>query len=366
MPSKDEFFDLLTRYTNGKCTKEEERSLFELIDSGDYSDVLSAHFDASISSTFMATSKISPDRAEEIMKRILYSEKQTVSLISTKDKRRISSRFWWASAAAAAILIVCLATFMYISNSSSALSIKEVASLQDDPQVLENSSDHPVAFTLEDGSEVVLEPGAVLNCPKRFLSDKREVHLEGEAFFQIKKSAGRPFFVYHNKLVTQVLGTSFNIRINRDSDMVEVNVVTGRVQVSEWVKRKGSEKPETNGVIVTPNQKAIYNNENRQFVTSLVDIPMPVISEDSLLSNDGSNRLVYDNTPLPEVLSVLRDIYKVDIIVENDNLNNCFFTGDLTNRNLFNNLDLLATVISANYEIKGTNILLKGRGCAFR
>jgi transmembrane sensor len=49
--------------------------------------------------------------------------------------------------------------------------------------------------------------------------------------------------------------------------------------------------------------------------------------------------------------------------VENENLNNCLFTGDLSAQDLYTKLRILTLTINASYEINGTKILLKGEGC---
>ena len=215
---------------------------------------------------------------------------------------------------------------------------------------------------LEDGSSVRLEPNAKIAFPPHFLNSKREVYLEGEAFFEVTKNPGRPFFVYNNNLVAEVLGTSFNIKIIKNK--IEVAVRTGRVAVFENGQQinLNSQQKLQNGVIVTPNQKVTYYPENRYFVTSLVEAPVPVSAgKDSTILNKA---FVFDETPLSEVLSALEKAYEIEIVLENDNLGKCPFTGDITRQSLYNKLEVVCSVFQAGYEIKGTRILIKGgKGC---
>ncbi len=214
---------------------------------------------------------------------------------------------------------------------------------------------------LEDGSSVRLEPHAKIVFPAHFAKFKREVYLAGEAFFNVTKKPGQPFFVYNNNLVAEVLGTSFNIKMVHNK--IEVAVHTGRVAVFEngqQVNLNAQQKFE-NGVIVTPNQKVTYNPQDRYFVTSLVEIPSLVCAGEDSLTNPF---FVFDDTPLLKVLAALEKAYQIEIVLENDNLGKCPFTGDIRKQNLYNKLEVICSVFQANYEIKGTRILIKGgKGC---
>jgi ferric-dicitrate binding protein FerR (iron transport regulator) len=210
---------------------------------------------------------------------------------------------------------------------------------------------------LEDGTRITLKHGGVLDYPRHFGKAKREVHLDGEAFFEVSKDSKRPFFVYNNNLVTEVLGTSFNVKAVRNG--VEVAVSTGRVAVYEndnKIPLSPREKLE-NGVIVTPNQKVTYYEQARHFVTSIVDTPMPVPSIDE--KKDPIN-FVYDDMPLSTVLASIEKAYNIEIVLENESLKNCPFTGDLTKPSLYTKLEFICQALGASYEIKGTKILLKG------
>ena len=85
-------------------------------------------------------------------------------------------------------------------------------------------------LTLADGTQVWLNADSRLEFPDRFNGNAREVRLQGEAYFEVKKDAKRPFIVHSDFLTTRVLGTSFNVRARSRRDAV-VTLVSGRVQV---------------------------------------------------------------------------------------------------------------------------------------
>src|SRR3546814_15170548 len=82
---------------------------------------------------------------------------------------------------------------------------------------------------LPDGSIVWLKPNTWISFPPTFASSKREVKMEGEAFFEVTTDASSPFVVYSGDLVTRVVGPSFNITAYGEGTMEEVTDYTGKV-----------------------------------------------------------------------------------------------------------------------------------------
>lgn len=83
---------------------------------------------------------------------------------------------------------------------------------------------------LADGSKVVLNADSELKFLSNFNQGHREVHLKGEAFFEVAHDSLLPFKVYSGESVTTALGTSFNIN-SYNSKKVQIQLATGKVKV---------------------------------------------------------------------------------------------------------------------------------------
>jgi len=339
--NQEAFRQLLKRYLDNSCTDEERQIIdqwYELLGNGNMSLSLSELNEVES----RLWNKIKSASAEKITLPIVRTEK----------------RFPWKYAVAASFLgLVLLASIFWMQGTGKVQATDTLIAAKVTEGFLEqsNTSNTPKSLALEDGSTVIMYPGSKLAFPKQFAIGKREVYLEGEAFFSISKNPNRPFFVYKNNIVTQVLGTSFDIR--GKNGQVEVAVKTGKVAVyenKEQIKLNDVQK-KSNGVIITPNQKVTYYLQERHFVTTIVDQPIPVPDE----SKNRETHFIYNETPLYKVLSDLEGTYELEIVLENDRIKNCLFTGDLTEQNLFNKLEGICLVFDATYEIKGTKILLK-------
>jgi ferric-dicitrate binding protein FerR (iron transport regulator) len=295
----------------------------------------------------------------------IYAKTQGVPLEeSIPVHGKIRRIVWLQRVAIAALLIGFMAIgFIYWMNRSGDESAVYVKQLKRGMKEQVNHTHKPLQVNFEEGSIAILQPNARISYPPHFLASRREVYIDGEAFFNVSKNPVRPFYVYHHHIVTHVLGTSFTVKACSDKKEVEVSVRTGRVEVyenKEILQNVAARK--SNGVVLTPNQKVVYHEESREFEETLVEVPLPVvIDEKSKVIQPIS--FVFDETPLSVVLQSLEKVYGIEIVVENDAIYNCPFTGDLSQQNLYTKLDMINQVLKTNYEVKGTKILIKGKGC---
>jgi ferric-dicitrate binding protein FerR (iron transport regulator) len=88
--------------------------------------------------------------------------------------------------------------------------------------------------TLEDGSVVYLSARTSLQYPDRFTDNKREVILQGNAFFDISRNPDKPFIIETRQVIIEVLGTSFNVK-NPDDAAFSLSVRHGEVRVTSKV-----------------------------------------------------------------------------------------------------------------------------------
>lgn len=101
---------------------------------------------------------------------------------------------------------------------------------------------------LADGTEVMLNAGSRLVYPQKFSGNKREIRLQGEAYFKVHHDASRPFIVHANGVATKVLGTEFNVRAY-DRSNTHVTLLQGSVLVSA----------SASSVRIKPGEDALFN-----------------------------------------------------------------------------------------------------------
>lgn len=216
------------------------------------------------------------------------------------------------------------------------------------------SEDQPQVLSLDDGSTITLGKNSFIRYPVTFDQSRREVYLEGEAFFNVARDEDRPFMVYSGGLVTRVLGTSFNIRSLTSTGKTEVEVVSGSVSVYE---NTGKPASEVNAVILTPNQRVVFEKAVKKLEPELVDTPVAVSIPDDV------SDFIFEGELLPNVLDKLSETFEVTILTDSPSLSSCIFTGDLNGLPLHIQLDLICRSINGGYMQEGNIFRITGEGC---
>lgn len=149
-------------------------------------------------------------------------------------------------------------------------------------------------FTLPDSSSVTLAPGSTLRLQKH--KDKRLVQMTGKVYFNVRHDDRAPFRVDAGSGFVKVLGTRFQV----DSrDPISVSVVSGKVLFSAI---RSGEK----ALILTKGQSAVLDPAASKPVEITPKHPNPAAW--------ATGEFIYDNTPLPEVLSELSEYYDVTLV----------------------------------------------------
>ncbi len=187
---------------------------------------------------------------------------------------------------------------------------------------------------LQDGSEVLLNAKSLLKYNKKDWKHKREVFLDGEAFFKVTK--GSTFKVVTNNGSITVLGTQFNI--NTNPDFFEVICYQGKVKVHSNNK----------DFILTPNLSVRSTNGVFEEET-LQSLP----ANPSWINGESSFRRV----PLKQVILALEKQFNIKFDTSQID-ESIIFTGSFDNKNLNVALASVFETVNIKYTILDKKILL--------
>lgn len=215
------------------------------------------------------------------------------------------------------------------------------------PQVASISVEVPFhtmkKIILPDSTVITLNAGSTLTYPEIFTGATREITLEGEAFFDVAPDPRKPFIIHSGALNTTVLGTSFNITAYKNLPQLSVTVLTGKVAVMDTLSRQS--------VTLLPKQKVSFNPATAALVTSAVDKP-----ENTMAWSNG--RLIFEETPLPEVAMKLSYKYNVQIILMDKRLHDYRFNGEFETESLEDILKIITTLTKTSVKREGATIQL--------
>jgi transmembrane sensor len=267
---------------------------------------------------------------------------------------------WFRVAASIAFLVAAGVWFLTQKMNFTPPSVSSTVSAQK-TEILNVSKDSLIRFV--DGSTAFLKKGGSIQFDKSFSGSQRVVTLlAGEAFFEVAKNSEKPFLVYANELVTKVLGTSFTVKTHKDNKEVTVEVKTGKVSVftqKEVEQIAQIQTPTLKGLVLTPNQKIIFNKVEAQMTKTLVANPEIVLSE----TTKKTFNFDFEDTPANEVFRVLKEAYSINIVFDESILKGCPITAPLTDQPLFDKLKIICETINAQYEVFDGQIVILSKGC---
>src|SRR5690625_7900322 len=79
-----------------------------------------------------------------------------------------------------------------------------------------------VRVSFSDGTNVMVNSATTFRFPKRFETDRREIYLDGEAYFEVAPNTDQPCIVHIGVAVVEVLGPLIDVRGWREAEGVEV------------------------------------------------------------------------------------------------------------------------------------------------
>ncbi|WP_186830877.1 FecR family protein [Chitinophaga cymbidii] len=200
-------------------------------------------------------------------------------------------------------------------------------------------SREPVTFSgaqhaaLEDGSQVIMEPGAAMQLAEGFGKKERRVVFSGKAVFDIKQDAQAPFVVMLGKTEIKVLGTRFMVDFRPEEQVLTVHVTSGRIRVSD---------PEKGESVVLSQGMLLKRNEPAQ--------PFEVAAH---VQDIAQKSLIFHDAPLEEVLQTLRAVYGITVSVEDSTLLQKGVTTNFENESIDNIMETIAFMTNTQVEKAG-------------
>lgn len=265
------------------------------------------------------------------------AKERTRRLINEKIKKDMR-HVWFkrASTIAASILIPILII-------STVYFYKEMDHYKQIPNIVSVNKGQRAGITLPDGTIVHLNSESKLTYTPDFNGKLREVVLEGEAFFEVTPNKEKPFIVKTSVFDVEVLGTSFNVSVYNDENIVETALMEGKVKLT---MQGCPSKP----VYLTPSQKFIYSRSDRQGTISIME------GDTELAWKQGI--LAFNAEPLEEVFRKIERWYGVTMHYDKESLVNDNFTGQFKMISIQEMMNILRMHYNLKFKIENNDIYI--------
>ncbi|MBN2611558.1 MAG: DUF4974 domain-containing protein [Bacteroidales bacterium] len=344
--------ELIARYLSGNTSREESKSLEDWLNQ--YPENRSEY-----------------DSIKEVwdfVSRPYHMSKVDVARARAKVKKEIPEFrsiknifYYWQRVAAVIILPVFVAGVLFFYVFKQRLTSRIVQ------QEITASYGVRSKVNLPDGTDVWLNSGSRITFPSKFLDNKREVFLEGEALFNVADDKLRPFYVNLGEVSVKAIGTTFNVAAYQKDNTFETTLISGKV----LMVKQSSSKSDVVLYKIEPRQHAVYNKQERKitvFEDALPPVPSsekleslkPLPPELSALKNEISDnkytswiegKLIFRNDPMDAVIKRLERWYNVDIQLKDTLLYDFRYTATFVDETLEQVLGLLKLSAPISYSI---------------
>ena len=203
-----------------------------------------------------------------------------------------------------------------------------------------------IALRLPDGTRVRLGVESRLSWPRWFgAAGTRDVRLRGAAYFDVAHDAERPFTVYTDDAVTQVLGTRFTIRDYPGAEPARIAVTDGRVAV-----RPARAARTAQPAILARGDAAELAPTGAEAVIRRAD------EQRDLAWTRGT--ITFQNAPVSDVAAEVSRWYDVDLRVPDAALAARHLTITFDHEPLDTVLQDMAAALNARVERRGLTVIL--------
>jgi len=334
---KSSFTDLVEKYLSGNITDEEQLRLLEEMEKEENRPVLNSMIDAALhrqAAGGPVNKRLADISYQMLDVKISQHESNQAAAVVTMPVagRRMQGRKYFV-VAASILVVVCAGFYFMLNRSYDKMPDKS-------PAGLVAAGVYTRHIVLPDSSVVVLHANSSIRLPEGFNTRAREIALTGEAYFDVRHDAGRPFVVHTGIVKTTVLGTAFNIKAYPGMRQVIVSVTRGKVRVEDNKKTIAT---------LTHDGQVTYTLKDESTAEQSIDAG-------TVVTDWTKKDVVFESISFREIAGILSKRYGVVIKFSNEALKDCHVRTSFKGIEPLNEmLDLLCTAMNASYKRNADN-----------
>lgn len=327
-----EDWELILKYIKNEASPEERKTIEEWLRQNDANkeqfDRVKNIWDNS--ATLAPQLNIDKSQAWQSIQQRIRVEMQEKDTAELKNK----STLFWPLALAASLVIAVFALFLFRSGA------------QQNETLTQKTDETGKVIVLPDSTRVFLNRNSSLAYPAAFTSKTRKVTLTGEAYFEVSKKQAQPFIIENNNFKITVLGTSFNVSAYDKNSTKRVDVITGKVLLTGNSGQL---------VVLTKQEAGLLNASTGQL--------LKVKSSDPNFLSWKTKKLEFKNTGFNEVCERLKEYFAITLVVKDQDILKCKFTGTFENPSLEQVISILEKTLDIKAIISNEQVIFTGKGC---
>jgi ferric-dicitrate binding protein FerR (iron transport regulator) len=213
-------------------------------------------------------------------------------------------------------------------------------------------------ITLSDGTRIVLGAESSVRYARDFgARARRDVYLDGQAYFEVAHDSLRPFAVHTSRGVAEDLGTEFVVTAYPETPEMQVVVASGQVLLrhvaspgpDSAIARAQTAPPLTLG----PGELGIIDSSGA--------LSRSHVGDTSPYFDWTKGELVFRGVPLREALPAIGRWYDMEIVLGDSSLASRRLVASFGPHSAHDVVRLMALAVNARYEEHGDTVVLLPR-----
>jgi ferric-dicitrate binding protein FerR (iron transport regulator) len=347
-------WNILSKYMQGRCSAKEMKQLQDWLKE----DPANEDFFHSWVEASECEPQIDADEAYKAWKNLKKNH------LKEKDKKYIPGLYgsdhmpaktWWPasgqkwamlSSAAVLVLLLTVAAVFLLQRSGHLRSTAAAKKIT--YRTIITKKGQQTKLLLKDGTKVMLNADSKLRIPKNYGFSKRNVYLQGEAFFNVFHNEKMPFTVHSGDLKIQDIGTAFDV-LAYDSTRISIAVKEGEVAVGR-IQADKTDSAHFFGNL-TKNKVGRFGKKGTFSISTIQDI--------SLFTGWTKGKFVFRNTPFPEVVRQLERRFNIKGKIVGSALKKRTLTATYGHLSLRQILNVLSISLHISYRRQHNTIIFK-------
>lgn len=321
---------LIIRYLDGSATPDEKRALLRWLKQSESNrSDFSGTRDLWLACTAAGETDLEVDVALEKLRARLQD--------GARKKRTFGFRYWRTVGAAAVVLLL-----VGIGYGLGAFHFRPATGIPMQSQLI-TAKGSKGKFTLPDGTTVWLNSASKLVYPAEFEGGKREVTLDGGAYFEVVKNERKPFVVRTGEVCVEVLGTCFNVNAYAGGSAIETALLSGSVRISG--------EGMAADIRLHPGELFSYTRQTGE-------TEVRKVSADRY-ADWTKERLTFDNDRLSDILVSMEGWYRVRIKCPETFAASTRMSFTIRQETIEEILQAMSYIAPLRYEIKEREVLIR-------
>ena len=269
---------------------------------------------------------------------------------------------WLVSLSACAVILLCASvTLNYIQYSKNKLLDTELSSAVGDravamativnnEQTFYTENGVKAKIMLPDSSVVWLNSGSSITYPQEFATHQRLVKFSGEGYFEVRKNEDVPMIVTTPRgMRVTVLGTKFHICSYNDDADEQATLFSGKINISRVIDNEVVVKEK----VMKPLESVNFSRANKAVLVANSDTTKKIAWK--------NGELIFDKTPMAEVIKKLERWHGVDVIVTDSTILKHSFTAKFSSESVVQIMELLRFTTPVDFKIENNKVFLSER-----